>query len=65
MVWPEPVIPVPPGLARRDQARFAEHPQVLRHRGLAHVQSGHQVGDGQVTGGKLLKQVPPGRIGQG
>ena len=61
---PEPVhapLGVGPHL---DQARLAQHPQVLGHAGLAEAQRGDQVADGLVLLAQQVQDAAPVRLGQ-
>src|SRR6185437_15041336 len=61
---PEPVhapLGVGPHL---DQARLAQHPEVLGHAGLAEAQRGHQVADGLLLLAQQVQDAAPVRLGQ-
>jgi hypothetical protein len=50
--------------AHLDQARLAQHPQVLGNAGLADAQRGHQVADGLLPLAQQVQDPPPMRLGQ-
>src|SRR5215471_19024302 len=50
--------------AIRDQARFLEHAQMLRHRRPAYRQAVRDLADRFRAGAQLLKHAPPRRIGE-
>src|SRR3546814_6138594 len=41
-----------------DQPRVAQHPQVLRHGGLAELQLGHEISDGALAAAQQVEDLP-------
>ena len=48
-----------------DEPGSLQHPQVLRDRGLAHVERFGEILDRGLASGEASQDRPPGRVGQG